>query len=314
MLSGMPTKIIPKISLVDFIKLIWAVIIIYLWLSLRVSQVWESVLDLFQKDYLTQEEHNAYSLEELITILSNEQSWSGQNTFDILCKNNTAICKKITFKSQYNQNQRLNYLSGSVYIIWGMNRSMILGKNILKSFGLTSVQKEKSTKRAWTRWNNVFVNTNTIVYEGEYVQLLWHEFGHILDLYSINGLSSKKDKNFTEFNKSVFPIDDPSIEFYKISWNGEKIRKSNAKTEDFCSGYGMYDPFEDFAECNNLYLNHNAAFKLFVKTSPVLRNKYNFVASIYNWKYFDKWGQSFALAKQKSVNWRPWDTTKFKNQ
>jgi len=103
-----------------------------------------------------------------------------------------------------------------------------------------------------------------------------------LDLYSINGLSSKKDKNFTEFNKSIFSIDDPSIEFYKISWNTEKIRKTKTKPEDFCSGYGMYDVFEDFAECNNLYLNHNDIFKLFANSNSVLKKKYNFIASIYN--------------------------------
>jgi hypothetical protein len=48
-------------------------------------------------------------------------------------------------------------------------------------------------------------------------------------------LSNKKDKNFTEFEKSKFAIDDPSLEFYKISWNGEKVRKSKSKPEDFCS-------------------------------------------------------------------------------
>lgn len=308
----MPTKITPKISLVDFIKLIWAVVIIYLWLSLRVSQVWESVLDLFQKDYLINDEHNAYSLEELISILSKEQSWSGQNNFDDFCKQNTKICKKLTFKSQYDQDQKINYLSGAVYVVWWMDKYIILGKNITKSFDLMNVQKEKSTKRAWTRGNNVFVNTNTIVYDDEYVQLLWHEFGHILDLYSINGLSSKKDKNFTEFNKSIFSIDDPSIEFYKISWNTEKIRKTKTKPEDFCSGYGMYDVFEDFAECNNLYLNHNDIFKLFANSNSVLKKKYNFIASIYNWKYLNKDTKNYVLAKQKTMFWRPWDTTKIK--
>jgi hypothetical protein len=39
-------------------------------------------------------------------------------------------------------------------------------------------------------------------------------------------LSAKKNKYFTEFEKSVFAIDDPSIEFYEISRDGEKIRSS----------------------------------------------------------------------------------------
>jgi hypothetical protein len=72
----------------------------------------------------------------------------------------------------------------------------------------------------------------------------------------------------------------------------------------------MYDPFEDFAECNNLYLNHNFVFKLFAKNSLVLKDKYNFVASIYGGKYLDKDAKMYLVAKQKLLKWRPWDTTK----
>jgi hypothetical protein len=308
----MPTKITPKISLVDFIKLIWAVIIIYLGLSIRVSQVWESVLDLFQKDYLNWNIHEIYSLDNWNSHNIDYITWSYNNSFDNMCEENKNICKKLTFKSEYKLSNKLDYLSWSIYIIWWIESYMILGKNILKSFDIMNIQKEKNTKRAWTKWDDVFVNTNTITYNWEFLQLLWHEFGHIVDLYSIRWLSKKKNKSFTEFDKSIFSIDDPSIEFYKISWNWEKTRKSKAKAEDFCSWYGMYDIFEDFAECNNLYLNHNSVFKLFSKSNPILKNKYNFIASIYDWKYFDNDNKIYAVAKNKISVWRPWDTTKMK--
>lgn len=310
----MLTKIIPKINLVDFIKLVWAVIIIYFGLSLSVFDVGEGVWDLFNNDYLTQENHDIYFFDSLDSHQVVYSSWYFQANFDSLCAANKIICKKLAFKSQYELPNKTYYLSGSVYVVWWINEYMVLGRNIIKSFDIMNIQEEDSGKRAWTRWNKVFINTNSISYDGEFSQLLWHEFGHIIDLYSIRWFGSKKDKNFTEFDKSVFTIDDPSIEFYKISWNGEKVRKSKSKPEDFCSGYGMYDIFEDFAECNNLYLNHNAIFKLFAKSNSVLKNKYNFIASIYAGKYFDKNAKMFAFVKKKTSTRRPWDTTKIKNQ
>lgn len=308
----MPTKIMPKISLADFIKLVWAVIIIYLGLSLSVQRAGESVLDLFKKDYLSKEDHQIYYSGYLDSHNISQDKSIMQDDFDNICNENQMICDKLTFKSEYDLSKKSDYLLGSVYIVWWIDEYMVLGRNIFKSFDVITLQKENSTKRAWTRWNNVFVNTNTITYNWEFSQLLGHEFWHIIDLYSIKWLSSKKDKKFTEFDKSVFSIDDPSIEFYKISWNAEEIRKSKSKKEDFCSWYGMYDPFEDFAECNNLYLNHNSVFKLFAKSSSVLRDKYNFVASIYDWSYFDKDTLALSAAKKKTSTWRPRDTTKMK--
>lgn len=308
----MPTKIITKIGLIDFIKLVWAVIIIYLGLSLKVSHVWEDILDLFKKNYLNIDVSEISYVENLDS--HNITYWTGfsQYYFDNICNENKKICKKLIFKSTYTLPNKINYLSWSVYIVWWLYKYMVLGRDLLKSFDVINLQKEKSTKRAWTKWDTVFVNTNTIIYNWEFLQLLWHEFGHIIDLYSIKGLSSKKNKTFTEFGKSVFSIDDPSIEFYKISWTAEKIRKSKSKPEDFCSWYGMYDIFEDFAECNNLYLNHNAVFKMFAKSNIILKNKYNFVASIYDWEYLDNGNKSYLVVKNKTSNWRPWDTTKMK--
>jgi hypothetical protein len=76
-------------------------------------------------------------------------------------------------------------------------------------------------------------------------------------------------------------LDDPSIVYYRISWNSENVRDGEAKREDFCSGYGMSDPFEDFAECHNWYLNHNALFKAVAKTNDKMKLKYNFMANLY---------------------------------
>lgn len=311
MLDGMPIKIIPKIGLIDFIKLICAVIIIYLWLALKVSDVWENVLDLFQQDYLIDDDHPAYYEYDLES--HNIDDSSKLSDFDSFCDDNKKICNKLDFKASYPQVKKSEYLSGSIHAIWWINNYSILWKSIFDSFNLLVLQIEKVSKRAWTRWNSVFVNTNNIIYDWEFVQLLVHEFGHIVDLYSINWASKKKDKNFTEFNRIIFAIDDLSIWFYKLSWNWEKIRKASASSKDFCSGYGMYNPFEDFAECHNLYLNHNAVFRLFARSNTVLKQKYNFMASLYKGKYFNKWAKLFYVSKDKWIDWRPWDTTRSYN-
>jgi len=58
-----------------------------------------------------------------------------------------------------------------------------------------------------------------------------------------------------------------------------------SQSEDFCSGYGMTNPFEDFAECFNLYLNHNSYFAYLAKNNNALADKYNFFANIFDGYY-----------------------------
>jgi hypothetical protein len=43
----------------------------------------------------------------------------------------------------------------------------------------------------------------------------------------------------------------------------------------------MSDPFEDFAECHNMYLNHNDIFKAWAQKNEIMKQKYNFLANLY---------------------------------
>jgi len=107
-------------------------------------------------------------------------------------------------------------------------------------------------------------------------------------------------------------MDDLSLVFYKISRDQESIRKAEAKKKDFCSGYGMSDPFEDFAECFNLYTNHNSFFRQIAKTNTVLKKKYNLIASIFDGQYINSNNQELTLIKTNTTR-RPRDTTKLTN-
>ncbi len=71
----------------------------------------------------------------------------------------------------------------------------------------------------------------------------------------------------------------------------------------------MSDPFEDFAECFNLYINHNSFFKESAKINPILRKKYNIIASIFSGKYISANTQDLVYIKTNTSR-RPRDTTK----
>ncbi len=143
----------------------------------------------------------------------------------------------------------------------------------------------------------------------EYFNLVGHEIGHVIDLGSIHGISPEKHKLFTEFGNENFEVDDPSLSYYAISWVDEQTRKEDMEQTDFCSRYGMSNPFEDFAECHNLYLNYNNMFLFMAKHNQALKDKYNFMANLYGGKYlFDDKKNITKLGLQP--NRRTWDTTK----
>ena len=112
------------------------------------------------------------------------------------------------------------------------------------------------------------------------------------------------NQNYTEFGKIKFSIDDPSLEYYKYSWESESIRNSMALKKDFCSEYGMSNPFEDFSECHNLYLNNRKLFRTMAKESSTLKNKFNFFANLFNNEIL--WDNNTRMLYTER---RPWDTT-----
>jgi hypothetical protein len=138
----------------------------------------------------------------------------------------------------------------------------------------------------------------------EFWGVLTHEFGHIVDLGVLHGNSEIKNGNYTEFGKVKFAIDDPSLEYYKYSRLSENIRNQSVKKKDFCSGYGMTNPFEDFAECHNLYLNNKHLFKVMASETQVMKNKYNFFANLFGNQVLQEGNQELLYTER-----RPRDTT-----
>ena len=93
----------------------------------------------------------------------------------------------------------------------------------------------------------------------------------------IQGTSAKLDTQYTEFQKPSFAIDDPSLEYYALSRDSEGIKKTSSSVQDFCTIYGSQNPFEDFSECFNLYINHHDYFIHIMSESDILRKKYEYI-------------------------------------
>jgi len=100
-----------------------------------------------------------------------------------------------------------------------------------------------------------------------------HEMGHIVDtgLYegkAAAGLSAYNDPRATVFKN------DPSIDFYSISWRDTAHVNRGSTAFDFVTRYAMSNPFEDFAESYNFYLLHGSQFKFMAKSNARLNRKY----------------------------------------
>jgi hypothetical protein len=85
--------------------------------------------------------------------------------------------------------------------------------------------------------------------------------------------------------------------------------RSKMTDVDFVSGYGMSNPFEDFAECHNMYLYHREVFAYMASKSRVLQNKYDYFNTMYQGQHLSVNFNPTDL-KQLSVDYRPWDTTR----
>ncbi len=222
------------------------------------------------------------------------------------------ICDKITFNGIYTNTSRYTYLKIITKIIQFIDTNGNKNKKMEKVLQNIQINNDNGNRRWYATHNNIIFNLWSVQSNTEFINLTSHEMGHITDLGYLEWKDFQKDPTYTEFWKAVFAIDDLSLKFYRLSRDNETIRKAVAKKKDFCSGYGMSDPFEDFAECFNLYINHNAFFKWAAKTDTVLKNKYNFIAAMFKGQYISSNSWDTKLLKPDTTR-RARDTTKLSN-
>ena len=113
----------------------------------------------------------------------------------------------------------------------------------------------------------------------EFLNVLIHEIGHVVDLGYLKGSKKGSKSSFDDFG-TVVTTDDESYLFYSISWKNNTDLNRRITPSAFVSSYSSSDPFEDFAETFMLYVRYNSIFNELAKENHVLKLKYDFMASI----------------------------------
>ncbi len=103
-----------------------------------------------------------------------------------------------------------------------------------------------------------------------------HEMGHIVDTGLYDGKAAAGLSVYNDSRATVFK-NDPSINFYSISWKDTTHVASGSTAFDFVTQYARSNPFEDFAESYNFYLLHGSQFKFMTKTNARLSRKYAYL-------------------------------------
>ncbi len=315
-------------TIFNIIKLVWAVIILYLWLKISAGNIWEDanflvwkyynevvpVDDSYNEDWVfNMGMHNITDVEQQEKVDAySDLDWENHEfelKYQALCLSDVDLCLKVKFVWDIPSKDKFMYFASTMYVLNTISKNIQIWKDINSQAKVITIDSAYGA----TRWSADRTSVSIKLWAVKsYVEFLWlisHELWHVVDLWVVQWYSSEKDLSYTEFWNSVFAIDDPSLSYYSLSWDSETVRKSTATKEDFCSGYGMTDPFEDFAECHNAYLNHNDIFKAWAQKNEIMKQKYNFFANLYGWKFM--FGSSSDLSKFNSNNsWRPWDTTK----
>lgn len=289
----------------NIVKIFGVAIAVYLALTVKTWIVWEKD-QIIQFDYL--EKERSIISEVVDDFDSIDDSEHGTNSvFSKLCTKYQNVCQKITRSWTFNDEDKSIKFAYVTYLLKTLDKNIKHWEDPSNALKKMVINEDKWNRRGSASWSTVTINVWWMSYDNEFFQVISHEMGHIVDLWWLQWVSKKKSAIYTEFNKEVFSVDDPSLEYYKYSRVSEKIRKSDMTKEDFCSGYGMSDPFEDFAECHNLYLNHHDYFHKIALANDTVKNKYNYFSNLYGWKYIN---DSEAKYEQRDNSYRARDTTK----
>lgn len=166
------------------------------------------------------------------------------------------------------------------------------------------VRYDNPAERGLAGKDTVMVSGN--VPDKEFRALLVHEiFGHIEDLGCLQGTAKAGPTAFWDGRDAIYN-DDPSVQFYGISWVAANRRRSTSSDEDFVSGYARSDAFEDEAESAAFYFFHREEFRRMAASNPALAKKYA-------WLQANVFPQMPVYARSPSVwsaNNIPWDVTK----
>lgn len=223
-----------------------------------------------------------------------------------LCSQYSSTCNIISLDGTYTAQQQFAYQLMVIYVI---NRLESFNYDPLFSLKSITINNYTQNRRWYANAKLIVLNTYQMSDYKEFLQVLVHEMGHVIDLGNLTGTSSQINPDYTEFGKKKFAADDQSLAFYAISWSNENTLRSRMSNQDFVSGYGMSNPFEDFAESHNMYLYHRDVFAYMTQNSTILQQKYQYFDTLYKTR---KLSANFNPTDLTTVNtnYRPWDSTR----
>lgn len=226
------------------------------------------------------------------------------------CKKYKSICDITTFEAKnLTIKQKLYY---QVMVIYAIGKLQWFGVSLLDYVDNITIQSESLKSRGYSSRNQIFLDVRAMQGYTEFLQVFIHELGHITDFRYLEwDPNNPKSKLYTEFGKSIFPLDDPSLDYYALNRLDEQTRTNTTSYKDFVSGYGMSDMFEDFAETYNFYINYNQIFQKLATQSETLRKKYDFVDQLFNWKFINAGVAKTSYFEEYDWDVRPYDTTRF---
>ena len=228
---------------------------------------------------------------------SSEKNFETKNVSQNFCQNNEKLCQIVIFENDRDE-KKLFSIKTILDRFWYDPTQYINSINIV----------ENSNWRRWYATHSYIVINSYNQSQKEFWEVFTHELAHIIDLWVIKW-NWEKDEKFTEFWNVIFAKNDPSIQFYKLSRDWEKVRKAWSKSQDFVSWYAMSDPFEDYAESFNMYINHKNLFLAMTRSSNILRQKYDIIDKQFWTKYFFEDNETTKKV-EASPFWRPWDSTR----
>lgn len=213
---------------------------------------------------------------------------------------------KIIMEGDRSQEEKELISQETLWIIKNLDHILQTEKKLMDTIQSITIKKEASPTRWYSNHNNIVVYYG-IMSQKEFIQLLTHELWHIIDLWVLKWDSKQHNKQFTEFNETIFAEDDISLWYYTLSRESEYRKKSYIKEKDFCSIYGGMSPFEDFSECMQLYLYHHDYLKTLWESNSIIEQKYNYFNVLFGGQYIEKWSEN---ANNKDINYRYRDSTK----
>lgn len=178
----------------------------------------------------------------------------------------------------------------------------LMPKNCLGTLKQFYVRYDSPETRGLAGKSTLIVSGN--VSDDEFRALFLHEFTHVMDLGCLQGKEASGNSTFRDGNE-IFMNDDPSVEFYSISWLHEKVLKKNTTVEDFVSGYARWDAFEDMSETVTAYVLHREGLLELAKRNATIAKKVAWVQ-----RYIFPHLPSVATSTYAWGKAPPWDTTK----